>query len=414
VIGFVLLTPAAAAGIALINAGLGRSRNVAHTLLSSLCSIALASLAYFAIGFAWQGYPGGPAHVLNVAGKTWSWIGAGQFLLRGVPFDGAPFSLAAVLGMFGAAMAAIIPPGAAAERWRLGASCASTALLAGLTYPVFAHWTWGGGWLAQLGANYHLGRGFIDCSGSGAIQAVGGLTALSVAWILGPRRGKYPPDGMPAAIPAHSTAFVLFGCFLAWFGWLGLNCSAATLFSGVVASRGTLIAVNTTLAASAALAAAGLITGMRFGKTDASLCANGFVAGLVASSAGCAVMRPAGAVLVGMVAGALAVFSVEWLETHGRVDDPGGAISVHAVGGVWGVLAVALVAQIDEPGQWVAQLVGVATLLGFVLPVSYGLNWLLDRFRRQRAAPEAERQGLDLYELGSSAYPDFVSHKDEY
>jgi Amt family ammonium transporter len=303
--------------------------------------------------------------------------------------------------------------GAAAERWRLGASCASTALLAGFTYPVFAHWAWGGGWLAQLGANYHLGRGFIDSGGSGSIHAVGGLTALAVTWILGPRRGKYASGGMPAAIPAHNAAFVLLGSFLAWFGWLGLNCSGAMLFSGVEASRATLIAVNTTLAAGSALLAAGLITGTRFGKTDASLCANGFVAGLVASSAGCAVMRPAGAVLVGLIAGALAVFSVGWLEIYCKVDDPGGAVSVHAVGGLWGLLAVALVGQVSEPDQWIAQLVGVATLIGFVLPVAYGLNQLLNRLRPQRVAAEAERQGLDLYELGADAYPDFVTHKED-
>jgi Amt family ammonium transporter len=118
-------------------------------------------------------------------------------------------------------------------------------------------------------------------------------------------------------------------------------------------------------------------------------------------------------VLVGLIAGALAVFSVGWLEIYCKVDDPGGAVSVHAVGGLWGLLAVALVGQVSEPDQWIAQLVGVATLIGFVLPVAYGLNQLLNRLRPQRVAPEAERQGLDLYELGADAYPDFVSHKED-
>ncbi len=136
-------------------------------------------------------------------------------------------------------------------------------------------------------------------------------------------------------------------------------------------------------------------------------------ADLVASSAACAFIPPAAAVLIGLVSGALVIYSVEWLELRLTIDDPGGAISVHAVAGIWGLLAVAIFAQTPEPGQWIAQLVGVATLLGFVLPLSYGLNWLLNRFYRLRVPSEAERQGLDLYELGAGAYPDFMTHNED-
>jgi len=382
-------------------------------MLSSLCVMAVAALVYFAIGFAWQGYLGQPAHAFNIQGKSWSWIGSRGFLLSGIEFGSSPVSLAVLLGMFSAALASIIPLGSGADRWRLGAACASTVILAGWTYPVFAHWVWGGGWLAQLGQNYGIGRGFLDSGGASTIQAVGGLTALAIAWLLGPRRGKYTPGGMPTALPGHHAVFVLLGCFLAWFGWLGLNCSGAMLFTGVESARAPLVAVNTTLSAmSAALVAAG-ITRARFGKTDASLCANGWVAGLVASSAACAFIRPAGAVLIGLVGGALIVYAVEWLELYLTVDDPGGAISVHALGGIWGLLAAGMFAQIPEQGQWIAQLVGIATLLGFVLPVAYGLNWLINRFYRLRVAPEGERQGLDLYELGAGAYPDFMTHNED-
>ena len=407
----IVLVPCAGAGIALINAGLGRSRSAAHSMLSSLCVMAVAALVYFAIGFAWQGYLGQPAHAFNIQGKSWSWIGSGRFLLSGIEFGSSPVSLAVLLGMFSAGLASIIPLGSGADRWRLGAACASAVILAGWTYPVFAHWVWGGGWLAQLGQNYGIGRGLLDAGGASTIQAVGGLTALTITWLLGPRRGKYTPGGIPTALPGHHAVFVLLGCFLAWFGWLGLNGSGAILFAGVESSRAPLVAVNTTLAAvSAALAAAG-ITRARFGKTDASLCANGWVAGLVASSAACAFVRPAAAVLIGLVGGALIVYSVEWLELYLTVDDPGGAISVHALGGIWGLLAAGLFAT--EQGQWMAQLVGIATLLGFVLPVAYGLNWLLNRFYRLRVAPEGERQGLDLYELGAGAYPDFMTHNED-
>jgi Amt family ammonium transporter len=178
-----------------------------------------------------------------------------------------------------------------------------------------------------------------------------------------------------------------------------------------------LIAVNTTLAAGAAALSVAGITRARFGKTDASLCANGWVAGLVAASAGCAVVRPAGAVIIGLVAGALVVYSVEWLELRLGVDDPGGSVSVHAVAGLWGLLAVGPLAAIspgDATWQWLWQLVGIATLLGFVLPLTYGLNWLLNRLSPQRVAVEGERQGLDLYELGAGAYPDFQTHNEDF
>jgi Amt family ammonium transporter len=409
---FILLTPFAAAGLSLINTGLGRSRSAAHSMTASLCMIAVAAIAYFVCGYAWQGFPGQPAHVMIVAGKGWDWIGNERLFLRGIKLDGSPAALAAWLGMVSVGLVALIPLGAGGDRWRLGASCASTALLAGWTYPLFAHWVWGGGWLAQLGVNYGLGRGFLDAGGSGTIHALGGLTALSIAWIVGPRRGKYAPDGMPAAIPGHNTVIVLFGCMLALLGWLGLNSAGAILFNSAEASRVTLIGINTLLAAaSAALTAAG-ITRLRFGRPDASLCANGWVAGLVSSSASCAFVAPAAAVMIGMIAGGLTPFAVEWFELHMTVDDPGGVISVHAIGGIWGLLALGIFAGI--PGQGLAQLVGVATLLGFVLPLTYGLNWLLNRVYPYRVAVEGERQGMDLHELGAGAYPEFLTHNEEF
>jgi Amt family ammonium transporter len=236
---------------------------------------------------------------------------------------------------------------------------------------------------------------------------------LAISWILGPRRGKYAPDGVPTAIPGHNVVLVLSGCLFALVGWLGLNCASALLFTGAPAGRAVLIAVNTTLAAAAAALAAAAITRMRFGKPDASLCANGWVGGLAAGSAACAFISPAAAVAIGLAAGALVTLAVEWIELRLAVDDPGGAVSVHAVGGLWGVLAVALFAAGDR-GQWLAQVVGIATLLGFVLPLTYGLNWLLNRFYPQRAAADGERQGMDLYELGAGAYPEFLTHTEEF
>jgi Amt family ammonium transporter len=404
--------PCAIGGLALINAGLARSRNVSHSLLGALCVLAAAAAAYFVVGGALQGFGTG-GRVLMLDGKAWGWIGAGRLFLGDLESAGTAGSLRLVFGLFAVIVAAVIPLGAGAERWRIGASCASAAVLAGVTYPVFAHWAWGGGWLAQLGVNCNLGRGFLDAGGSGCIQAVGGLSALAAAWILGPRGGKFQAGGMPAAMPAHNAPFVLFGCVLAWLGWLGIDCAGAILFTGIDIARVSLVPVNATLAAGAALLAATGITRARFGKPDASLCANGWVAGLVASSAGCASVSPMSAALIGLIAGGLAVFSIDWFERRWKLDDPAGAISVHGAGGLWGLFAAGLLVAPSPANQLVAQAVGVATLIGFVLPLAYASNWLLNRILPQRAPLEWERQGLDLHELGAGAYPDFMTHGED-
>jgi Amt family ammonium transporter len=422
---FIMLVPLAGAGLALINTGLGRSRSAAQLMMSSLCVVSVAALAYFVCGFAFQGYPSQSAHTLTIGGKPWSWLGDGYLFLHHIAFDGSPESLAALLGIFSAGLTALIPLGAGVDRWRLGACCLSTVLLAGWTYPLFAHWVWGGGWLAQLGVNYGLGHGFVDSGGASIVQAMGGMTALSMAWILGPRRGKYAHDGLPSAIPGHNGVFVLFGCLLALIGWLGLNSAGSIVFNGANAGVSVLAAINTILSAAAATLAAALVTNARFGKPDASLTANGWIGGLAASSGACAFVQPLEAVVIGAIAGILVTFAVEWFELHMSVDDPGGSISAHAVSGLWGTLSVGIFARLQAtegareaigapPGQWVAQLVGIATLIGFVLPLTYCLNWMLNRVYRQRVSAEGERQGMDLHDLGAGAYPEFITHSEEF
>jgi ammonium transporter, Amt family len=396
----ILLAPLAAAGLALIHAGLTRSRNAAHALLASMTVLAVAAGAYFVCGFAWQGYPGLPVYTLHVGGKEWDWIGAQPWFLRRLPLGGSGASLAALFGVFSAGLAAMIPLSAGAERWRLGPMCVSTALLAGWTHPLFAHWAWVG-WLAQLG--------FVDAGGASTIHAVGGLTALAVVWILGPRRGKYTADGMPTAIPGHHGVYVLLGCLLAWMGWMGLNSAGAILFAGMPAGSVVQVAIDTTLAAGSAALAAILVTRARFGKPDFSLTANGWTGGLVAISAGCAATPPAGAVLIGLIAGGVAPLAIEQLELRLSIDDPGGAVSVHAICAIWGVLAAGLFA-----GQMLVQVIGIATLLGFVLPLTYAANRLLNRAMPMRVTAEGERQGLDLHELGAGAYPEFLTHTEEF
>ena len=412
----VFLVPLAAAGLSLINTGLGRSRNAAHSIMTAICVMGVAAVVYCACGFAWQGFAGGAAHTFSIHGKSWSWLAGERFFLRGVDFNGSPVSLAVWLQMFSVGLAALIPLGAGADRWRLSAICLSTTIFAGWIYPLFAHWVWGGGWLAQLGVNYGLGRGFLDAGGTSTIHVVGGLTALSIAWLVGPRRGKYSADGMPAAIPGHNAVYVLFGCILALVGWTSLNSAGALLFAGASLTRIPLIGTNTLLAASAAALMAAVVTRVRFSKPDASLTANGWVSGLVAISAACAFVQPAAAIAIGAVAGVLTPFSVEWFEFGLKVDDPAGSISVHAVSGLWGILALAVFGDKDAiaPGQGLAQIIGVATLIGFVLPCTYALNWALNRIYPYRVSTNGERQGLDLHELGADAYPDFVTHTEEF
>jgi ammonium transporter, Amt family len=411
----ILLAPFALAGLALINCGLGRSRSAAHSLMASLTVTAVAAIAYVVCGFAWQGFAGQPAYGVRIAGKLWNWIGSGHWFFSGLDFERSPAAMAASFGIFPAALTALIPLGAGGERWRLPAVAASAAVLAGWTFPVFAHWAWGGGWLAQLGASYGLGAGFFDAGGSGTIHVVGGVSALSVCWTLGPRRGKYS-SGHPAAIPGHNSVFVLFGCFLALIGWMGMNAAGAILFTGAEPGRLGIVAVNTVLAAGSALIGGALVTRTRFSKPDATLTANGWVAGLVASSAGAPYLAPAAALIVGLAAGFLIPLSIEWFEVHLGIDDPGGAICVHGIGGLWGLLAAGWLARIpgELPGQWLAQLAGIAALVGFVFPFVYAATWILNRVIPFRIAPDGERQGLDLHELGANAYPELTGYLDDF
>jgi Amt family ammonium transporter len=413
----ILLVPLAVAGLALTTNGLGKTRSAAHAMLASMCVVGVAAIVYIAVGFSWEGFAGRSTHVAILGGKPWDWIAAQPFFLRGLELSNSPASLAVLLQMFTVGIAAMVPLSAAADRWRLGAICASTALMAGWTYPLFAHWVWGGGWLAQLGAIYGLGRGFIDTGGAATIHALGGLTALAVVWIIGPRGGKYSDDGMPVGIPGHNLVHVVFGCILAWAGWLGLNNAGAILFGGAPPAALVLVGINTTLCAAGSALVAVIVTKIRFGRPDASISANGWIGGLVASSAATAMISPAVAIMIGLATGLLVALCVEWLEMYLRVDDPGGAVPSHAVAGLWGLFAAGMFAGIrtgGAPGQWLAQLVGIATLVGFVLPMTYGLNWVLNRLIPFRVEADGERQGMDLHELGAGAYPEFMVHSDDF
>ncbi|WP_263354844.1 ammonium transporter [Acidicapsa acidisoli] len=416
----ILLSPLAAAGLALIHQGLGRSRSAAHAMLATLCALAVAAIAFVLIGASWAGYAGGAAHSFQSGGAHLNWLGNEALLARNIPLDGSLPSLVLCLQTFSVGLAAVIPLSAGTDRWRLAPICLATAIFAGFIYPVFAHWVWGGGWLSQLATNFGIAP-FQDAGGAGVIQVTGGLMALSVAWLLGPRRGKYTEDGMATAIPGHNIVLVLFGCLIALVGWIGLESAASMLVSGIAPEsfpgRITGIILNAVLSASAGCLAAVLTTQIRYRKPDASLSANGWIAGLVAGSAASAFISLAAAIFIGAIAGVLTTYLVELFELRLLIDDPGGAISVHAGAGIWGLLAFGVFGTHSTAtlgNQILAQWIGVATLVGFMLPLIHASNLLLNRFVPYRVDRDGDWQGMDIRELGAGAYPEFVIHADEF
>ena len=406
-----LLAPLAIVGVALINTGLGRSRSAAQALLGSLMLVAVTAIVFLFVGASFAGTLGNSEIALHAAGKTWSVFGLGPFLLHGISSASPQAQLALLFEFLAVAMLAIIPWGSGADRWRLAGGCVSAAVLAGIVFPLAAHWIWRSGWLAELGANFSLGAGFLDAAGAGAVHLVGGLSALALVWIAGPRRGKFPKEGLSTAMPGHSAVYVLFGCLLALVGWLAWNAAGAVLWLHTPLAQLPVTAINTLLSASGAVMITFSVTRFRFGKPDASLCANGWLAGLVASSAGAAVISPIAALFIGGVAGAFTPLLVELLELALSIDDPTGAITVHGAAGLWGLLAAGIFSP--QSGQFLAQLVGIAALLGLMLPLLFLLFAILNRIVPFRVDPDGERIGMDLHELGGGAYPEFVIHRDE-
>ena len=413
----VILMPLTFAGLSLIHQGLGRSRSSAHAMLSTLCVLGVTAIIFVAVGFSLAGLVDGPALLFRTESIRWNWAGADPIFARAIHFDGSSGPLVLCFQMFAVGLAGIIPISSGTGRWRLAPICLSSALLAAIAFPLFSHWVWGGGWLSRLNVDLGLGAKFVDAGGSSTIHVVGGLSALTIVWLLGPRQGKYAEDGATSAIPGHNIVLVAFGCLLAFVGWLALNCAGSLLFYQIDPMQLVRVVINTMLGAYSACLAAVCTTRFRYGKPDASLSANGWVGGLVAGSAGCIYLSPGAAIVTGLVAGVMIPFLAEFLELRLGIDDPGGAISVHGAAGIWGVLALGIFAHVGSSSrieQLLAQFIGVATLLGFVLPLIYGCNWLLNLVVRFRVDETGDRRGMDIRELGAEAYPEYVIHSEDF
>lgn len=285
-----------------------------------------------------------------------------------------------------------------AERTKFIAYLIYSAVVSALIYPISGHWIWGGGWLAQIG--------FHDFSGSTAVHTVGGMCALMGAAMVGPRLHKYTKEGKPVAIPGHNLPLGTLGVFILWFCWFGFNCGSTAEASLRLGD----IAVNTNLAAAAATLTALIITWIRYGKPDLTMTMNGALAGLVAITAGCDVVNPYEALIIGLLAGIVVVFSVEFFDRAAKIDDPVGAISVH---GICGILGTILTGVFGTGCSLVAQIIGSAATAAYVLIVSFLLFFLLKKTVGLRVSEKEELDGLDLHEHGCSAYANFHFHNDK-
>ena len=386
------------AGFAMVETGLTRAKNAGNIIMKNLMDFSAGAVAFWAVGWALM-YGSSKAGI----------VGSDQFFIMGA--DSAMLRDWMFQVVF-AATAATIVSGAMAERTKFTSYLLYSLVISALIYPVSGHWIWSGeGWLGGLG--------FHDFAGSTVVHSVGGWAALAGALVLGPREGKYVEAGgekVRKAIPGHNMPLAALGVFILWFGWYGFNCGSTLSGTDLGIAH---VAVTTTLAASMGAIGAMVTSWVLFGKPDPSMSLNGALAGLVGITAGCAVVSPAGALLIGLVAGIIVVLSVEFIDAKLMVDDPVGAVSVHGVCGVWGTLAVGLFAV---PGNGMAgtglfygggsaqlgvQALGALSVFAWVFVSAFAVFSLIKKTVGLRVNSRDEREGLDTSEHGMESYSGF-------
>ncbi|AFY38609.1 ammonium transporter [[Leptolyngbya] sp. PCC 7376] len=414
------------AGFGMLEAGFCRQKNAVNILSKNLIVFAVATIAYWAIGYAFM------------YGDGNSFIGLKGFFFSGssVPYSGdgsewytmdgdaqilnfVPESISFLFQVAFAATAATIVSGAVAERIKFDAFLIFSFLLVAISYPITGHWQWDGEWLSALpflGVDEEGAAlfGFHDFAGSTIVHSVGGWAALVGAAVLGPRAGKYREDGKVNAIPGHNMSIATLGCLILWIGWFGFNPGSELAASANV----PYIAVTTNLAAAAGGCTATITSWLKDGKPDLSMIINGILAGLVGITAGCDSVSIFSAVIIGAIAGVIVVFSVAMFDSI-KIDDPVGATSVHLVCGIWGTFAVGLFKMgggLFTGGgiqQLIAQVVGILSIGGFTVAFSfiawYAIAAVLGGIRVEE---DEELRGLDISEHGMEAYSGFVKESD--
>ena len=372
------------AGFAFLGAGLIRSKNTVNYMTKSFLDFCIASLGFWAFGYALMMGGGAASGIIGLEGF---------FLLDFEDTD----LVAWFFQMVFAGTAATIIAGAVAERTKINAYFAYSFIVGALVYPIYGHWAWSDeGWLTQIGP------GFADYAGSGVVHMIGGFLALAGAFVVGPRKGFREGEDLKG----HNMPYVVIGTFILFFGWFGFNINSDSL---------GLNAVNTLLAGAAGAVSAIYIAMIRTGKADIEMGANGALAGLVGITAGCAYVDPWAAVVIGLLAGVIMIAGVHLIKLVLKVDDPVGAISVHGICGAWGLLAVGIFAtgHNDVEGliagnveQLVPQIIGLLVAAAWGLGAGFILFKALDMTMGLRASEEEEMQGLDVPEHGRSAYPE--------
>lgn len=386
-----------AAGFAMLEAGLVRSKNVTTQLFKNISLFAIAGIMYWLIGYNLM-YPSDWT-IAGYIGEIFS-PKAIDPVAAGVAEDGYSAASDFFFQLMFCATTASIVSGTLAERVKLWPFLIFTVVLTGLIYPIEASWQWGGGFLSELG--------FVDFAGSTLVHSAGGFAALAGAIVLGARMGKYRADGRMQPMPGSNLALATLGTFILWLGWFGFN-GASQLAIGSVndAADVSRIFVNTNMAASAGAVAAIIVTQLVYGKIDLTMVLNGALAGLVSITAEPLAPSIFAAILIGGVGGALVVFVVPMLDRM-KIDDVVGAIPVHLVGGIWGTF---IVPASNADASFVTQIIGIACVGGFVFVVSFALWSILKATMGIRVSQEAEISGLDISEMGMEAYPDFVQAK---
>lgn len=393
-------------GFALVEAGFTRSKNTANILMKNLVDFMVGSILFWFIGFGLMfgiGDVFGTPHLFDLNAMD-------NIIQNGLPIEGF-----LIFQTVFCATSATIVSGAMAERTKFSMYLAYTIAISVLIYPVSGHWTWGGGWLSNADPDSFMmsvfGYTFHDFAGSTVVHSVGGWIALVGAAILGPRLGKYGKDGKSKAIPGHNLTLACLGVFILWFGWFGFNPGSQLAAAGYGDQTAiSHVFLTTNLAACTGGLLALIVSWIKYGKPSLSLTLNGILAGLVGVTAGCDLVSPMGAALIGAICGTVMIFAVEFIEHRLKIDDPVGASSVHGVCGSLGTILTGLFAV--EGGTFYgggfgflgAQIFGVIIVGGWAALMGYIIFKVLDKVHGLRVPARIEEEGLDIYEHGESAY----------